>query len=148
MVSSRAATVEEYLEELPEERRAVVSRVLEVVRRNLPAGYEEAMSYGMIGWGIPLARFPDTYNRQPLAYAALAAQKNHYALYLMGAYAEPAQQARLEAAFREAGKKMDMGKSCLRFRSVDDLPLEAVGEVIASTPPARFIELYEAARRG
>ena len=148
MVSSRAATVEEYLEELPEERRAVVSRVLEVVRRNLPAGYEEAMSYGMIGWGVPLARYPDTYNRQPLAYAALAAQKNHYALYLMGAYAEPAQQERLEAAFREAGKKMDMGKSCLRFRSADDLPLEAVGEVIASTPPARFIELYEAARRG
>ena len=148
MVSSRAATVEEYLEELPEERRAVVSRVLEVVRRNLPAWYEEAMSYGMIGWGVPLARYPDTYNRQPLAYAALAAQKNHYALYLMGAYAEPAQQERLEAAFREAGKKMDMGKSCLRFRSADDLPLEAVGEVIASTPPARFIELYEAARRG
>lgn len=148
MASSRAATVDEYLAELPEARREVVQRVLEVVRAKLPAGYEEAMAFGMIGWGIPLERYPKTYNKQPLSYAALAAQKNHYALYLMGAYADPAQQERLEAAFREAGKTMDMGAACLRFRSIDDLPLEAVGAAIASTPPERFIELYETSRRG
>jgi Domain of unknown function (DU1801) len=145
MASSRAATVEQYLAELPEERRAVVSAVRDVVLRNLPEGYAEAMAFGMIGYGVPLARYPDTYNGQPLAYAAIAAQKNYYALYLLGAYTDGRQEAEVREAFRAAGKKLDMGKSCIRFKKLDDLPLEALGRIIASTPPDEHIAICEAA---
>jgi hypothetical protein len=147
MARSQAATVDAYLNELPENRRAVVAAVREVVLQHLPEGYEEKMNWGMISYEVPLERYPDTYNGQPLGYAALAAQKHYYALYLMGAYADPAQAARLQAAFDRAGKKMDMGKSCLRFRTLADLPLDAIGEVIASTPPEALIARYEAGQK-
>lgn len=147
MVQSSATTVDEYLKSLPDDDREVVSAVRKVVRANLPEGYEEAMASGMIGYGIPLSRYPKTYNKQPLSYVALAAQKNHYALYLMCAYMDAAQMKALEDGFRKAGKKLDMGKSCLRFRSLDDLPLDVVGSVIASTPVERYIEIYEGTRK-
>jgi hypothetical protein len=146
MASSKAETVEQYLQELPEDRRAVVSTVRDVVVRNLPAGYREGMGYGMIVWGIPLEEYPDTYNGQPLGYAALAAQKNYYALYVMTPYQDPAQEQWLREEFRKAGKKLDMGKSCLRFKKLEDLPLDAIATLIASTPPAEYIEQYEKAR--
>ena len=146
MAKSAATTVDAYLDELPAERRRVVATVRDVVRANLPAGYEEAMRWGMISYEVPLARYPDTYNGQPLAYAALAAQKSHYALYLTCAYTDPAQAAWLERAFAAAGKRLDIGKSCVRFKRLEDLPLPVVGEAIASTPPDRFIALYEAGR--
>jgi uncharacterized protein YdhG (YjbR/CyaY superfamily) len=145
MAGSSAATVEEYLQELPPERREVVSAVRDVVLRNLPEGYRESMSFGMIGWGIPLERYPDTYNKQPLGYAALAAQKNYYALYL-GIYQDPQQEADFREAFAKAGKKLDMGKSCVRFRRLDDLPLDVIGRTIAGTPPEELIRQYEASR--
>ena len=147
MVQSSATTVDEYLKQLPDDDRRVLSAVRKVVKANLPKGYEEAMANGMIGYGIPLARYPKTYNKQPLAYAALAAQKNHYALYLMCAYMDPAQTAALEDGFRKAGKKLDMGKSCIRFKSLDDIPLDTIGKVVASTPVERYIEIYEGTRR-
>ena len=147
MARSSAASVDEYLAELPVARRAVIAAVRDVVRGALPDGYVESMSWGMISYQIPLARYPNTYNGQPLTYAALAAQKNHFALYLMGAYADPAEAAALEAAFEAEGKRMDMGKSCLRFKRVEDLPLPAIGQLIASTPPDAFIARYEASRR-
>jgi hypothetical protein len=143
---SAAATVEAYLAELPPARRAVVAAARDLVRRHLPAGYEEAMSFGMIGWQVPLADYPTTYNGQPLMYAALAAQKRHYALYLMSA-ADGEEERRLREAFAAAGKTLDMGKSCLRFASMDDLVPEAVGAAVASAPPAAFIARYEASRR-
>ena len=146
MASSKAATVDEYLRELPDDRRAVVSAVRDVVLRHLPEGYRESMSYGMIGYGIPLERYPHTYNKQPLAYAALAAQKNFSALYVMCAYQDSAQERALRDAFAAAGKKLDMGKSCIRFKKLDDLPLEALGRIIAATPPDAYIAQYEAAR--
>ena len=145
MATSSAATVDEYLEELPPDRRAVVSEVRTMIRRHLPEGYAETMSFGMIGYGIPLERYPNTYNRQPLSYVALAAQKHGYSLYLMGAY-QGEDEARVREAFAKAGKKLDMGKSCIRFKKLDDLPLDALGEIIASTPPEAFIARYEAAR--
>src|SRR5918998_6950584 len=114
MAQSAAATVAEYLAELPPARRAVVAAVRDVVRGALPDGYVETMNWGMISYEIPLSRYPTTYNGRPLSYAALAAQKSHYALYLMGACADPAHAAALESAFAAAGKRMDMGKSCLR----------------------------------
>jgi len=144
MTRSTATTVEEYLAELPAERRAVVSAVRELVRRHLPAGYRETLAWGMIAYGIPLEQFPDTYNGQPLGYVALAAQKQYYALYLMGAYGDPAVDRALRDGFATAGKRLDMGKSCLRFRSLDDLALDAVGATIAAIPPERLIAMHEA----
>ncbi|HEX8691954.1 MAG TPA: DUF1801 domain-containing protein [Longimicrobium sp.] len=147
MAKSSAASVQEYLDQLPEDRREVVSAVRDVILRNLPEGYQESMNWGMISYEVPLERYPDTYNKQPLSYAALAAQKNYYALYLLGAYAGPEHDGWLKEEFRKAGKKLDMGKSCIRFRSLDDLPLDVVGRAIASTPPEKMIALYEAGRQ-
>lgn len=146
MASSHATTVDEYLAELPAERRDVMSAVRDVVLRNLPDGYRESMQYGMIGYDIPLARYPNTYNGQPLCYAGLAAQKHHYSLYLMCAYGDERASDWLASEFRKAGKKLEMGKSCVRFRTLDDLPLDAIGRFIAHTPPDAFIARYESAR--
>ena len=146
MVQSAATTVAQYLQELPPERRKLVSAVRKLVKAHLPKGYREGMQYGMIGWYIPLSRYPETYNKQPLGYVALAAQKHYTTLYLMGVYADGPAEKRLRAAYKAAGKKLDLGKCCLRFTSWDDLVPEAVGEAIASTDPESFIEVYEAAR--
>ena len=145
MAQSKAPTVAAYLDELPAERRAVVSAVRDVLLQRLPAGYEERMNWGMIAYEVPLARYPDTYNKQPLAYAALAAQKNYYALYLTCAYQDG--ERRLRDGFAAAGKKLDMGKSCVRFKRLEDLPLDVIGDVVASTPPDAFIALHEASRK-
>ena len=144
MVRSAAGSADEYLRELPEDRRAVVGAVRELIRMSLPDGYEESVNWGMLTYEIPLARYPETYNGQPVGYVALAAQKNNYALYLMSAYMDAAQEASLADAFAKAGKKLDMGKSCLRFKKLDDLPLDAIGSFIAATPPEKLIELVEA----
>ena len=145
-MKSSAATVQTYLEELPEDRRAVVEAVRAMVLHNLPEGYRESLGWGMITYEIPLERYSDTYNGQPLGYLALAAQKNHYALYLNCVYQDPELEARLREGFEKAGKKLDLGKSCLRFKKLDDLPMNVLAEVVASTPPEAFIERYEAAR--
>ncbi|HEU4560194.1 MAG TPA: DUF1801 domain-containing protein [Longimicrobium sp.] len=148
MAKSAASTVDEYLAELPDDRRQALSAVREVVLRNLPEGYREMMTFGMIGYGIPLERYPDTYNGQPLAFAALAAQKNYNALYLTCVYQDSEQERELRDGFKAAGKKLDMGKSCIRFKQPGDLALDAIGRIIATTPPERFIQQYEAARGG
>lgn len=147
MASSKATTVDEYLAELPEERRKVVAALRTLVNKHIPKGYAEGMEYGMIGWSIPLSRYPDTYNKRPLSYVALAAQKQHYALYLMCAYADSVAEKLLKDGFAKAGKKLDMGKSCLRFTSLDDLPLDVVGKAIATHTPGQYIAVYEASRR-
>jgi hypothetical protein len=147
MVQSKAATVEEYLEELPEERREVVSAVRDLVLAHLPEGYEESMRWGMISYEVPLSRYPVTYNKQPLGYVALAAQKNYYSLYVMSCYQDSDDEAWLRKEFEKAGKKLDMGKCCVRFKRVEDLPLEAIGEVISRTPPETTIERYEESRK-
>jgi uncharacterized protein YdhG (YjbR/CyaY superfamily) len=146
-MKSSATTVEEYLDGLPSERRDVVSKMRQLVRKNLPKGYRESLSWGVISYEIPLERYPDTYNKKPLSYVCLAAQKNHYALYLMGAYAKPGQAEALERAFAKAGKKLDMGKSCLRFKKLDDLPMDAIGKMIAAVPPDEMIAYARSARR-
>lgn len=147
MVSSKAATVADYLAELPVDRRIEIEKVRDLVNAALPDGYVEAMGFGMIGWAIPLDRYPDTYNKQPLGYAALAAQKNGNSLYLNCVYASKERSERLKAAFASAGKKLDMGKSCIRFRKADDLALDAIRDEIASTTPQEFIRIYEEARK-
>ena len=145
MASSNATTVAAYLKSLPAERRRVVSTVRDVVVKNLPRGYRERMNFGMIAYEIPLETLPKTYNGQPLAYAALAAQKNYYALYLMGAYADPKVGKSLASEFKKRGKKLDMGKSCLRFKTLDDLPLDVIGDVISAIPVDRMIAYVEKA---
>ena len=148
MVSSPAKTVPQYLASLPAERRRVISAVRRVIRSNLPPGYQETMNWGMISYEIPLKRYPDTYNGQPLMYAALAAQKNNYAVYLTGTYQDPREAAWLRAQFAKAGKRLDTGKSCIRFTSLGALPLEVIGQVIARVPVDTYIARYEASRRG
>ena len=146
MASSSAATVSAYHDELPPERRYVITAVRDVVRRHLPAGYDETMNWGMICYEIPLARCPDTYNQQPLCYVALAAQKRHYALYLTSVGEGSEHQRALREAFEAMGRRLDMGKSCLRFKRVDDLPLDVIGTIVASTTPDACIARYEASR--
>ena len=146
MAASKAATVEQYLAGLPADRRKEIEAVRDLVNAALPAGYREGMSYGMIGWVIPLEDYPDTYNKQPLAYASLAAQMNSYSLYLTCVYSDPARAERLRAAAAAMGRKLNMGKSCIRFKRVEDLPLDAICKEIASTTPAEFIRIYEEAR--
>ena len=146
MVSSKAATVADYLAELPADRRDELERVRNLINSALPDGYREGMGYGMIGWVVPLERYPATYNKQPLAYAGLAAQKNYNSLYLNCVYASKERAERLKSAFAAAGKKLDMGKSCIRFKRAEELALDAIGDEIASTIPDEFIRIYEEAR--
>lgn len=147
MVSSKATTVADYLADLPPERAAVVAHVRDLVNKAMPDGYRESMSYGMIGWAVPLEVYPDTYNGQPLAYVGLAAQKNHFSLYLNCVYASAERTERLKAAYAAAGKKLDMGKSCIRFKRIDQLAEDALAAEIASVTPAQYIAISEEARR-
>lgn len=148
MVTSTAKTVGEYLQQLPPPRRAVVATVRDAVNDRLPSGYVETMAFGMIGWVVPLSRYPETYNGQPLAYAGLAAQKNHYALYLNGVYSDEAAERALIDAYARAGKRLDKGRSCVRFRRLDDLLLDEITGLLAASPVDAFIARYEAARAG
>lgn len=146
MARSSVKTVDEYLASLPADRAEVVSAVRNEVRRNLPKGYEESMLWGMISYSIPLSRYANTYNDQPLGYAAIAAQKNHFAVYLMGIYGDSERAAEFEEAFVKAGKKLDMGKSCVRFKSMNDIPLRAIGDAIAAMSVDDYIAYYEKSR--
>lgn len=142
---SDASTVNEYLAELPEERQAAIAAVRNVILNHLPEGYEEVMNWGMITYQVPLEFYPDTYNKKPLMYAALAAQKNHMAVYLTAIYmSEEASQA-FEAAYRATGKRYDAGKACVRFKTLDDLPLDLIGQSIASLSMTEFVEQAKAA---
>ena len=144
MVSSNATTVEQYLAELPDDRRVDVKAIRDMVLENLPAGYIETMRWGMITYEVPLDIYPDTYNGQPLMFLALAAQKRHLALYLTNVAFVPGGEERFKARYLETGKKLDMGRSCLRFKSADDLASELVAETIRSTPLDESIGGYEA----
>ena len=145
-MQSSAATVEDYLAELPEERRTAIGAVRDAVNASLPAGYEEHMQHGMISWVVPLEDYPDTYNRKPLCYASLASQKQHMAIYLMGLYTDGPEAQWFRDQYAERGMRLDMGKSCVRFKSLDDVPLDILGEAIARIPVGEFIARYEASR--
>lgn len=142
---SSASTVAQYLSELPADRRAAVEAVRQTILENLPAGYEEVMNWGMITYQVPLETYPDTYNGKPLMYAALASQKNHMAVYLIGIYMDDEARQEFEEAYRTTGKRYDVGKSCVRFRKLDDLPLALIGESIASLGVEEFIARVEEA---
>lgn len=147
MAKSAATDVDGYLNELEPGRRQTIVAVRELILRNLPVGYEESLAFGMIGYGIPLSRYPKTYNGQPLAYLSLASQKKHCALYMMAVYMSPELDAKLRKGFRASGRELDFGKSCLRFRDTADLPLDVIGELVAAVPPDEYIRWYEASRQ-
>jgi Domain of unknown function (DU1801) len=148
MVQSKATNVKDYLAELPEDRRAAIQAVREVILKNLDTDFEEGITYGMIGYYVPHSLYPPGYHcdpRQPLPFANLASQKNHMALYLMCVYGDQAQRKRFEADWKKAGKKLDMGKSCVRFKKVDDLALDVIGETIRRVSARKYIEICERA---
>ena len=145
-MTSKANTVEQYLASLPADRRAAMSAVRDVILKNLDKDYEEGMQYGMIGYYVPLERFPDTYNRQPLSLAGIASQKRYMSLYLNTVYGDPETDRWFRKRYAASGKKLDMGKGCVRFRRLDDLPLDLIAETIARTPVDRYVERYRAVR--
>lgn len=147
MVRSNAETVEEYLAELPPDRREAIAAIRKVVLDNLPPGYEETMYFGMIGYVIPLERYPETYNKQPLGYVALASQKHYMSLYLMNVYGDSDTERWFKREYEASGKKLNMGKSCVRFKSLDDLPVNLIAKAVARTTTESYIETYEASRR-
>lgn len=142
-MKSDLSTIEEYLASLPEDRRTVVSAVREVILRHLPEGYSECMQFGMIGYAIPLSRYPKTYNGQPLSYVALASQKNYISLYLMGVYCDQQTADWFRNQYLTRGMKLNMGKSCVRFKRLEELPLDLVGEAVALLTVDEYIERYE-----
>jgi hypothetical protein len=139
-------TPAQYIASLPADRAKTIATVRALVNKHIPRGYDECIVWGTIGWTIPLSRYPDTYNKQPLCYVALSSQKNYCSLYLMGAYMGGSQLEPLKAAFKAAGKKLQMGKCCVNFKSPDDLPLEAIGKLISTISSEKWIEIYEQSR--
>ena len=147
MALSDASTVDEYLGELTPDRRKAIQAVRSVMLANLPRGYAETMLFGMISFVIPLEDYPVTYNKKPLVYAALASQKNYMSVYLNNVYGDRETEQWFADEYRASGKKLDMGKSCVRFKKTEDLPLALIGQAIAKTPVRDFIARYEASRK-
>lgn len=145
-MQSKAATVAQYLGELSAERRAAIAAVRAVIRQNLDADYEEGMQYGMIGYYVPHRVYPPGYHcdpKQPLPFACLASQKNYLSLYLGCVYGDTPLAHWFREAWAQTGKKLDMGKSCIRFKKPDDLALDVIGEAIRRVPARKFIKYYE-----
>ena len=145
------ATAQEYLGALPEDRRVALTAVRGVILDNLDAGYREGVKYGMIVYCVPHTVYPPGYHcdpKQPLPFASFASQKNHMALYLMSLYGNAGEEKWFRAAWAKTGKRLDMGRACIRFRRLEDLPLEVIGAAIARVPAKKYIEHYEAAIRG
>jgi hypothetical protein len=141
MVSSGAKTVAGYLKQLRPDRREAMTAVRKVILENLPKGYEEGMQ-GMITYYIPLEDLPKTYNGDPLWYVGLASQTNYMALYLNNVYSDPEIADWFKARYKATGKRLDMGKSCVRFKKLEDLPLDLIGETVAATSKDELIKMY------
>jgi hypothetical protein len=146
-MQSKATTVAAYLAGLPDDRRSIIEAVRSVILEHLDAGFEEGMQYGMIGYFVPHRVYPAGYHvdpKQPLPFAALASQAKHCSLYLMGVYGSPAEEAWFRAAWTADGRKLDMGKSCVRFKKLSDVPLDVVGEAFRRVTAADYVARYEA----
>lgn len=141
--AARPTTVAAYLDSLTPEKRAAISAARKLVNANIPKGYAEFMSWGTINWGIPLAEFSNTYNKQPLCYVALGANKNKNSLHLMAAYWNPKEIAFLKEEFKKAGKTFDMGMACLHFNTLDDLELKSVAKVIGRVSKEKYLASYK-----
>jgi Domain of unknown function (DU1801) len=147
-MKSDAKSVEKYLKALPPDRRVAISAVRDVILANLPKGYEECMYYGMIGYVVPHSLYPAGYHcdpKLPLGLACLGSQKNHMSLHLMNVYGDPAAAAWFTKAWKKSGKKLDMGKACVRFKKIEEVPLDVIGQVFARTPVKNYIATVEKA---
>jgi Domain of unknown function (DU1801) len=144
---STASTPEEYVESLPEDRRVVFKKLLQVIRKNIPKGFSEGMGYGMMGYSVPHKLYPAGYHcdpKQPLPFMGLANQKGAVTLYHMGVYADPVLLTWFKREYPKHSKsKLDMGKSCIRFKKMDDVPYELIGELASKMTPKDWIALYE-----
>jgi hypothetical protein len=150
-MQSKAKTVQEYLDQLPDHRREAISAVRDVMLKNLPKGFEEGMQYGMIGYFVPHSVYPDGYHcnpKEPLPYASLAAQKNYMSIYLMCIYGDEAHRDWFVEAWNKTGKKLDMGKSCVRFKKLEDVPLKVVGQAMKRVSVKKYIDFYGNATKG
>jgi hypothetical protein len=141
-----ASTPKAYLASLPSDRRAAISAVRDVILANLPPGYAEVATERMLAYAVPLSRHPGLYAGRPLWVAALASMKNGMSLHLMSVYGDPARRRAFEAAYVKAGKRLDMGKACVNFRHVEDLPLDVIAKVISSVPVDAYVALVERRR--
>ncbi|WP_300672874.1 DUF1801 domain-containing protein [Soonwooa sp.] len=142
-----ASSVEDYISKIPEDRQEVVLKIVETINANLPKGFENIPSYGMLGWAIPLKDYPAGYHcapGTPLPFINLASQKNFVALYHMGLYAKPELLKWFTEEYpKHSKRKLDMGKSCIRFKKMDDIPLELIGELCTKMTPQDWISFYE-----
>jgi hypothetical protein len=148
-MQSKAKTVDEYLKSLPDDRRAAISAVRDVIRKNLDKDYEEGMQYGMIGYYVPHRIVPEGYHcdpTKPLQFVALGSQKNHMALYLSGIYGSSEEAKWFKAAWAKSGKKLDVGKSCVRFKKVEELALDVIGESVRRIPAKTYLKRYQDVR--
>lgn len=149
-MQSKATTVEEYISGLPEDRRTAIEAVRAVIRKNLDSNYEEGMQYGMIGYYVPHRVYPQGYHcdpKQPLPFGGLASQKNHMSVYLMCMYDESDLLGWFRKAWAATGKKLDMGKCCIRFKKLDDLALDLIGEAVRRVPASAYVSFYESVFR-
>jgi hypothetical protein len=148
-MQSKANTVRDYLASLPDDRRKAIEAVRQVILDNIDPAFQETMQYGMIGYSVPHSIYPAGYHcdpKQPLPFAGLASQKNHMALYLFCVYVDEGDAERFQAAWKKSGKKLDMGKSCVRFKKLEDVALDVIGDVVRRADVKRFIATYERAR--
>jgi hypothetical protein len=140
-------SVSSFLSTLPAEKRKVLSAVRATIRKNLPKGYEEVLQGKLISYVVPLSLSGKTYNGHPLWYAALASQKNYFTLHLMTVYGDKRSLAHIQDGFKRAGKRLDMGKACIRFKKIEDLPLDVIGENIGRMPMNDWIKLCQSVNR-
>ena len=149
IMQSTAKTADEYIAGLPDDRKIAISAIRDVVNKNLPKGFKECMTYSMIGWVVPLETYPAGYHCDPslpLGFMALASQKNHIALYSMCLYGNGEQLDWFRSEWpKYSKKKLNMGKSCIRFTKLEDIPLELIGQLAAKIAPQQWIEIYEKA---
>lgn len=141
-----ALTVQQWLASVPAERKEAIDIVRGVVNKHLPKGYEETVDWGMLAWVVPLARLPNTYNGHPLMLAALGAHRKLMTIYLMTVYGDRELRREFEAAYKKSGKRLNMGGSCVHFKSLNDLPLDVVADTIARVGVAEYVERYEQSR--
>ena len=140
-------TVNQWLASVPAERRDAINAVRGAVNKHLPKGYEETVDWGMLAWVVPLATLPDTHNGRPLMFAALGAHRKLMTVYLSSVYGDPKLRREFETAYKKTGKKLNMGGSCVHFKTIDDLPLDVVGNTIARVTLDQYVERYQNTRR-
>jgi hypothetical protein len=140
------ATPKEYLASLPGDRRAAMGALRKVILDHLPKGYEEGIASGMLNYVVPLSVCPETYNGQPLMYVSMASQKNYMTVHLLPLYGDRETEGWFRDQFAKRGMKLDMGKACVRFKSLDDLPLDVIGMVVAKFPVDKWVSVYRQSR--